>query len=165
MSQNYKSRQSKPDETEHGISSQKARSERILITMDKRESLEILESIIKSVKENKNQFNFAVNVSVAGMIATATHGGIGAVGIANAPNSTGIHASASTKNIDTKIVQEATNQKIEDRIKKMSDILEDFKTEASKEDAKSSVLKSILDMGKGILPHLIIAILTKTFGL
>ena len=101
--------------------------------MNTQEAATIIDAIVSSLRENPNQFQITVNVSMTGLSATAQGRGIGAMGIAQG-GGTGIHASASMDDAKIQIAQRkaesAMNQEGQLLLDTLSAIVQELRNES-----------------------------------
>ncbi|MGD2249801.1 MAG: hypothetical protein PVF58_15440 [Candidatus Methanofastidiosia archaeon] len=127
--------------------------------MEKDEMLEILDVIIKSLRENPNQLNYK-EINITGFQSEARGRGIGTQVISNAPGAPGMEITVLAGDINTSDIHDTSNQN-QAIINKEVNILEEFKNEISKEKPNTAILENIQDRGEQILMPVISAILTK----
>ena len=131
--------------------------------MNKKEFVEIVEDIIKSLKENPNQFHVNISISKTGLkvessgrstgISSTVYGG------------TGISARAEAGKVDIEIAQGIANQEFKKRLDKLIESLEKIKTEIKKDKPDKNRLRSLIDELKPYSPAIVGAVLNKLLDL
>lgn len=92
--------------------------------MNNNEAAFLIETMLKSMRENPAQFNFSVNVTTVGAMGIGGPGGAGIVGIANGPG-VGVYASASAPSqMQIQIAEQQANQEFNVQFGKIQSILE-----------------------------------------
>ncbi len=92
--------------------------------MNNNEAAFLVETMLKSMRENPAQFNFSVNVTTVGAMGIGGPGGAGIVGIANGPG-VGVYASASAPSQMTiQIAEQRANQELNAQFAKIQSFLE-----------------------------------------
>jgi hypothetical protein len=129
------------------------------------DQIKILDTIIASIKNNPSQFHYRVEISTIGMQGTAINGGIGVMGIANAPGSVGVVGSASGSSTTARIINEGANSEIEKNQQEVLKILNELKMEAQKESPDKNTLSKILEKAISFVPDAIIAVLRLSMGI
>lgn len=137
--------------------------------MNNNEAAFLIQTMLKSMRENPAQFNFTVNVTTVGAMGIGGPGGAGIVGIANGPG-VGVYASASAPSqMQIQISEQRANQELNAQFTKIQSILESIITEL--ENTTISREKSETFIGKlksTWLPNVVIAtiaaILEQVFG-
>lgn len=137
--------------------------------MNNNEAAFLIQTMLKSMRENPAQFNFTVNVTTVGAMGIGGPGGAGIVGIANGPGM-GVYASASAPSqMQIQISEQRANQELNAQFTKIQSILESIITEL--ENTTISREKSETFIGKlksTWLPNVVIAtiaaILEQVFG-
>ena len=127
--------------------------------MNTQEAANIIETIISSLRDNPNQFQFTVNVSTTGFSATSHGGGIGAVGIAQG-GGTGIHASASMDDAKIQIAQNKADDEINQAVGTLLESLSAIAQELRSKSPNKSKITSIYESLKGKwIPGVIISVI------
>ncbi|ALQ50509.1 hypothetical protein [Nitrosomonas ureae] len=139
--------------------------------MNNNEAAFLIQTMLKSMRENPAQFNFTVNVTTVGAMGIGGPGGAGIVGIANG-SGVGVYASASASapsQMQIQISEQRANQELNAQFTKIQSILESIITEL--ENTTISREKSETFIGKlksTWLPNVVIAtiaaILEQVFG-
>ncbi|PXX14033.1 hypothetical protein [Nitrosomonas ureae] len=137
--------------------------------MNNNEAAFLIQTMLKSMRENPAQFNFTVNVTTVGAMGIGGPGGAGIVGIANG-SGVGVYASASAPSqMQIQISEQRANQELNAQFTKIQSILESIITEL--ENTTISREKSETFIGKlksTWLPNVVIAtiaaILEQVFG-
>lgn len=137
--------------------------------MNNNEAAFLIQTMLKSMRENPVQFNFTVNVTTVGAMGIGGPGGAGIVGIANG-SGVGVYASASAPSqMQIQISEQRANQELNAQFTKIQSILESIITEL--ENTTISREKSETFIGKlksTWLPNVVIAtiaaILEQVFG-
>jgi len=137
--------------------------------MNNNEAAFLIQTMLKSMRENPAQFNFTVNVTTVGAMGIGGPGGPGIVGIANGPG-VGVYASASAPSqMQIQISEQRANQELNAQFTKIQSILESIIMEL--ENTTISREKSETFIGKlksTWLPNVVIAtiaaILEQVFG-
>jgi hypothetical protein len=109
---------------------------------------QVIESIVESLKNNPNQFQFNVHVSATGMTATSQGGGVGAIGIAQG-GGTGIRATASTNDAQIQIAQRKADVAINEEFQSLLNALSEIAHEMRAESPDQSKVKRIYESLKG----------------
>lgn len=138
--------------------------------MQKEEIINLIEAIVKSLKENPSQFNFEVHVEATGMRASAGPGGIGAIG-QSFGGGTGIQATASIGDAEVNIANKVADDQIQKEISNAVDKLEELKSELSKPTLNKLSVKSVLDEFRvskilsGVISAILGFLVTKYIGI
>lgn len=112
--------------------------------MDKQEGAEVIESIIKSLKSNPQQFQINVNVKTIGVTGKAKGGGAGAIGIAYG-GGTGISASASADGVSIETAQNKGNDAMTKEINSLILTLSDIANQLRQDNPDRSKLRRLYE--------------------
>jgi uncharacterized protein YcfJ len=138
--------------------------------MKKEEIVELINSIIESLKTNPSQFYFDVSVNTIGMKASATQGGIGAVGQAFG-GGTGINVRTSVGDTEINVANKIADEKIQEQMNDAISLLEKLKDAISQKTNDTGRIKSILDdfraskILSGVISSVLGYLLTKYLGI
>lgn len=131
--------------------------------MNKEEFARIVDSIIKSLKENPNQFHVNINISSTGLRVESSGRSTGIRSIVY--GGTGINARAETGKEDIRIAQGIASQEFRKRLSKLIGSLEEIRTEVKKDKPDKSRMRTILDELKPYAPAIVSAVLNKLLDL
>jgi hypothetical protein len=138
------------------------------IKMKNSDAIKILETILTSMRQKPNQFNFNYTVTAVGAVGVGRSGGHGIVAIANGPGSVGFTASASAPTqYQIQAAEQYANKEMNAQFSKIQTVLESILGELKANTLDKMKSDSFLSQLKDTwLPNVLSSVIsTVLFGL
>lgn len=125
-------------------------------------AVQLIETILNSMRNNPAQFQFSVNVTTVGAMGVGGSGGHGIVATANAPGSVGLYASATAPSQMTlQIAEQHANQELNNQFAKIDQVLQEIIAELRANTITPEKKDSFLNrLAKTWLPKVLISTVT-----
>jgi len=129
--------------------------------MKPEEAAQVIDVIVKSLRDNPGQFNLNVEVTVAGAVGVGGPGGPGIVGISQG-GGTGVSASASAPSEMTiNIAQCRAEAQFGAELERLLSTLDDIKAEVLRPDASADRAQGLLKRLVTWVPETIVAVVAQ----